>query len=172
MFCQNCGEASQTSDTYCRNCGEYFVDSSNKFNLIYKILGVDTAERQVGAGIIINFFGAAFSLLLMVFLIGYYDAGQNKNPPVETPVIIYFVYAFLIFIAVWQSLGFILGIGLKSKFNNKNDELSKPKLTLKENAVEAIQTRKSLPTANFEGLITPSVAENTTKKLIKESRKN
>lgn len=172
MYCPNCGNADQKPDSFCRNCGEYFADSSNKFNLIYKFLGVDTAERQIGAGIIINFFGAAFSLFLIIFLVGYYDAGQNRNPPVETPMIIYFVYAFLLFIIVWQTLGFILGIGLKSKFNNKKDGQTKPNSTLKENAVGAGQSRESLSPANFEDIVTPGVAEDTTRNLVKESRKN
>lgn len=171
MFCPNCGNADQTPDSFCRNCGEYFTDSSNKFNLIYRFLGVDTADKQITAGIIINFFGAVFSFLLMVFLVGYYDAGQNRNPPVETPVIIYFVYAFLLFITVWQTLGFILGIGLKSKFSNRKDGLTTPDSTLKENAVGAGQRRESLSPANFEDIVTPSAAENTTRNLVKEPRK-
>ena len=116
MFCPKCGNAEQKENSYCRNCGEFLIDSSNKFNLIYNFIGFTTPEKQITANLAINFFGLILSVTLIGFLKGYYDAGENKNPPITTPSIIYFVYAFLILISAWQILGIVFAANLRSKF--------------------------------------------------------
>ena len=120
MFCPKCGTADQISNSYCRNCGEFLVDSSEKFNLLYKFFGINTPEKQINANIIINLAGAVLSFVLFGFLMGYFDAQENKNPAVGTPTIIYLVYTFLVFISAWQLLGFIMNLKLKSEFAGRN----------------------------------------------------
>jgi hypothetical protein len=142
------------------------VDTSNNFNLIYNFLGISTPEKQITVNLIINFFGLLLSVLLLGFLMGYFDAGENKNPPVPTPKIIYFVYAFLLLISAWQLLGVVFAFNLRSKFN-KGKANKKPKENdgVNENKTISAKKRESLAAADLNNLIIPTVTEGTTKNL-------
>lgn len=166
MYCPKCGNADQTENSYCRSCGEFLMDSSNKFNLIYNFLGISTPEKQITVNLIINFFGLFLSVVLLGFLMGYFDAGENKNPPVPTPNIIYFVYAFLVIISAWQLLGIIFAAILRSKFSSgkANAETGK-NYNVYENELISSQNQQSLPMAKFDNFIIPTITENTTKNL-------
>lgn len=166
MYCPNCGKAEQEENSFCRNCGAYLIDSSGKLNIINRLLGVTTPEKQITVNLLINSFALVLTVLLLGFLKGFYDAGENKNPPVATPNIIYFVYAFLILISAWQLLGIIFAANLRSKFNKR-----KPKMNTEGNfSGESDKTisgkeRKTLPTANLDNFVNMNVTEETTKNL-------
>jgi hypothetical protein len=166
MFCPKCGNADQTENSYCRNCGEFLMDSSNKFNLIYNFLGISAPEKQITVNLIINFFGLVLSVVLLGFLMGYFDAGENKNPPVPTPSIIYFVYAFLALISAWQLLGTVFAAILRSKFSSaKTKTETGENYTVHKDALTSTQKQESLPAANSDDFIISVVTENTTKNL-------
>lgn len=166
MFCPNCGTADQKENSYCRNCGEFLMDSSKNLNLIYSFLGITTPEKQLTLNLIINFLGLLLCVTLIGFLKGYYDAGETKNPPVTTPNIIYFVYAFLILIAAWQILGIVFAANLRSKFNHrKANKDSENKISTDAVHPLAAKTREALPTAKFDDLATRIVTEDTTRNL-------
>lgn len=170
MFCPKCGKADQKENTYCRHCGEFLTDSSKKFSSIYNFFGINTPEKQVNAGIIIDIAGAVFSSLLFVFLIGYIESQLDKTPPVTVPTIIYVVSGFMIFISIWQFLGFVLNLKLKSKFSGRNELQSITNSAARENAVTSAETLELLPPADFENMIPPNATENTTRKLKVENR--
>ena len=174
MYCQNCGTADQIANSYCRRCGEFLIDASDKFNSVFKFFGINTPEKQINLNLVFDFVSVAFSLALLVFLIGYFRANADKNPPVETPAVFYFISAFLLFIAVWQLLGFVLSLSLKSKFGNKNYRREQPEETAgntAENEISAAATRELLPPADTKNLVPPSATESTTRELIKEAVK-
>lgn len=169
MFCPNCGNADQTENSYCRNCGEFLIDSTKNFNLIYNFFGISAPEKQITVNLIINFIGLMLSVMLLGFLKGYYDAGANKNPPVITPNVIYFVYAFLILISIWQILGIIFAANLRSKFKNRKANKKWGKNgSVGENKLISSQTREALPTAKLDDLTTPAIIEETTKNLVEK----
>jgi len=173
MYCSKCGNAEQTENSYCRSCGEFLIDSSNIFNNIYNIFGISTPEKQITANLIINFIGLILSATLLGFLMGYYDAGENKNPPIPTPNIIYFVYAFLILISAWQLLGIVFAVILKSKFSNgKGNVKSENNFVADKDKQISARMRESLPTAKFDNLTTPIVTENTTKNLTEKANRS
>jgi hypothetical protein len=166
MFCPKCGNADQTENSFCRNCGEFLVDTSSNFNLIYNFLGISTPEKQITVNLIINFFGLLLSVLLLGFLMGYFDAGENKNPSVPTPKIIYFVYTFLLLISAWQLLGVVFAFNLRSKFNKgKANKKSEENDGVSGNKTISAKKRESLAAADLNDIIIPMVTEGTTKNL-------
>jgi len=166
MFCSKCGNADQTENSYCRNCGEFLADSSNKFNLIYNLFGITSPEKQITANIVVNFFGLLLSVTLLGFLLGFFDAGENKIPPVPTPKIIYFVYAFLLVISAWQLLGIVFAANLRSKFGRgKTNVKSENNFSaVKDKQISAV-TQDLLPKANLDDLIISTVTDETTRNL-------
>jgi hypothetical protein len=172
MYCPNCGVAEQHPNSYCRKCGEFLIDVSDKFNSVFKFFGINTPEKQINLNLVFDFVSVVFSLILLVFLIGYVQANSDKNPPVATPAVFYFLGAFLIFIAAWQLLGFILSINLKSKFSRRDYRRESSAANQAENKISAAaDTLELLPSANTKNFASPSATENTTRELIKESRK-
>jgi len=166
MYCPKCGKAEQEENSFCRNCGAYLIDSSGKFNIINYFFGVTTPEKQITANLLINFFALLLSVLLLGFLKGFYDAGENKNPPVATPNIIYFVYAFLILISAWQLLGIIFAANLRSKFNKRKAQInSEANFSEEANKTISDKERKTLPTAKLDNFVPANVTEETTKNL-------
>ena len=166
MFCPKCGTPEQTENSYCRNCGEFLIDSSKKFNSVYNLFGITTPGKQITINLIINFFGLMLSVMLIGFLKGYYDAGANKNPPINTPNVIYFVYAFLILISIWQILGIFFAANLRSKFKNRKGLNESEKTgAANENKTISADARKSLQTAKLDDFVTPAITEETTKNL-------
>ncbi len=133
------------------------TDSSEKFNLLYKFFGISTPEKQINANILFNVAGAVLSILLFRFLMGYFNAQANKNPAVGTPTIIYLVYAFLIFIAAWQFLGFIMNAQLKSKFAGRNKNQTRTDSSARENEIASAETQELLPEAEFSNIAMTSV---------------
>ena len=173
MFCPNCGSADQTENSYCRSCGEFLIDSSKSYNFIYNFFGINSPEKQITVNLTINFIGLMLSVMLIGFLKGYYDAGANKNPPVITPNVIYYVYAFLVLISIWQILGIIFAANLRSKFKNRKSHKESEKIgSAGENKAIPFQMRDALPTAKLDDLTTPAIVEETTKKLVKNHNRS
>jgi hypothetical protein len=172
MFCQNCGKSEQTPGSHCRSCGEFLTDSASNLNLVYKFLGINTIEKQVNANLLINAICLLMTGTLFIFLQGYYDAAANKIPAIETPTIIYFVYAFLIFISIWQFISLALGLNMKSKFSGQNIEEQRAALNPPENEIPAPKRQASLPQADLKNFVPASVTENTTRHLAEKVKRS
>ena len=170
MFCPNCGKGEQTPDSYCRNCGQFLNDLSGKSYLINKLLGGSNPETQVSVNLTINVVTTMTSVLLLGFLNGYYDSLYARTGQGAPPVI-YFVYVFLGLVAAWQTLGFLVNLRLKRKLGKRKQELSQIASSADESAVPSGQTQKSLPQADFDNIVPPSVTENSTRTLNKAARK-
>ena len=79
MYCPNCGTADQIANSYCRRCGEFLIDVSDKFNSVFKFFGINTPEKQINLNLLFDLVSVVFSLMLLVFLIGYFDGNAGKN---------------------------------------------------------------------------------------------
>jgi len=169
MFCPNCGKGDQTPGVYCRTCGEYLANTSDPFYLMSKILGVSTPEKQLVVNLSINLLTALFSLLLVFFLMGFFD-GQQAKTGKSAPPIIYVVYVFLALVSIWQFLSFINGVVLKSKLSGRRKGLAQPDTRGTESVGPAATTRDLLPPATSEHIAASSVTEHTTKILDKVPR--
>lgn len=170
MFCPNCGKADQNENTYCRNCGEFLVDSTDNLNLILKLFGISTTEKQVAVNFFLSFIVLLLTMTLLGFLMGYYRAGEDKVPPVETPTVIYFVYAFLLFISLWQVLNLIFAANIRNKFSKKNADKKAENLSQSdESKLHSAKTRDFLPTAKINPIENQTITEQTTKALNKHS---
>ncbi len=71
MYCSKCGEADQNVNSYCRKCGNFLLDNSSKFSLINQFLGIESPQKQVKVGMIMNIISFSVSFLLLFFLMGY-----------------------------------------------------------------------------------------------------
>lgn len=165
MFCPNCGKADQDLNSYCRNCGEFLFDTSDKLSIIYKFFGINTPEKQINAGILFDLAGVIFCIILLGFLIGYFQSQADRDPLATTPGIIYAVYIFLIFISAWQFFGFFLNLNLKSKFEKRSKSEIISKGANIDSNLTAADTLELLPQANWDDAIPTNVTENTTRKL-------
>jgi uncharacterized membrane protein YuzA (DUF378 family) len=153
MFCPNCGQAEQAPDSYCRSCGEFIADPSNRLSLLNRVFGVSSPEQQLNISLVINLVTAVVSVFLIFFLMGFFD-GQHARTGAETPKIIYLVYIFLGLVAIWQFLSFMMGAQLKKKLAAARQSKSITELPAKETG--------SLPSADFENVVPPSVTEQPT----------
>lgn len=93
MFCPNCGKGENAPDTYCRNCGEFLTDFSGNSSLLTRILGANTPDKRVNVGLAFDVLTFVLSLLLLIFLFGYFD-GRGTRTGEATPTIVYLVYVF------------------------------------------------------------------------------
>lgn len=171
MYCPKCGIGDQTANAYCRRCGEFLIDASDKFNSVFKFFGINTPEKQINLNLVFDFVSVIFSLALLAFLIGYFRANADKYPTGKTPTVFYFVGAFLLFIAAWQFLGFILSINLKSKFSHRDVHRTAAANDAPAGETAAAKTLELLPPGEAKSFVPPSATENTTRELVKEARK-
>jgi hypothetical protein len=164
MFCSSCGQGEQTPDSYCRSCGEFLVDPTSKYSLLNRILGISRPENQFNVTLIIDLVTSVVSGLLMVFLMGYFD-GRYQRTGVPAPPIVYLVYLFLGLVAAWQLLSFVIGLKLKTKLSNaKRGKLSATEKT-DGNIQMPASSQPALPPADHRHAVTPSITEDTTRKL-------
>lgn len=169
MFCSNCGKSDQKENSYCRQCGEFLMDSTNNLSLLLKVFGINTTEKQVTANLVISSLGFLLTLALLGFLMGYFRAGEDKIPPVKTPTVIYFVYAFLSFISVWQLFSLIFALTIKNKFKGRDARTKQEEISgFDKNNELSAKTQEILPTAKINSSIKPKIVENTTKILNKK----
>jgi len=163
MFCSSCGQGEQTPDSYCRSCGEFLVDPSSKYSLLNRILGISRPENQFNVTLIIDLVTSVVSGLLMVFLMGYFD-GRYQRTGVSAPPIVYLVYLFLGLVAAWQLLSFVIGLKLKTKLSDaKRGKLPATEKT--DNIQMPASSQPALPPADHRHAVTPSITEDTTRKL-------
>lgn len=153
MFCPNCGNADQQTDTYCRSCGDFLTDFKRKTKKR------ETPAEQFKSTLIFNGM-SAFAALSMAIMLYIFHLG---NP--NTHWSVYLAAALLISISSWQIASF---------FNNR--KLKKRFIREKESNAEIMEfqmpkTNQSLPEADFSDNVPASVVENTTRKLKGESRK-
>lgn len=146
------------------------MDSSGSASLIYRILGANTPDKRVNIGLTFDLLTLIFSVLLLIFLFGYFD-GRFARTGESTPPIIYLVYFFLGLVAVWQSLSLVVGISHKNKLSGRKKSDHPTTEGVKENAVLQEPTKQYLPPADVENLVRPSVTEDTTRSLDKVRRK-
>lgn len=168
MYCSNCGEADQNVNSYCRKCGNFLLDNSSKFSLINHFVGIESPQKQVKVGMIMNIISFSVSFLLLLFLMGYGMGAElaTGKPP---PNIIYLVYFFLGLITVWQLINVIFSANLMIKMSRVSVNIQN---TSEENTEELSnsETKDLLPLAEFQS-VNPSVVEVTTKNLSKLERK-
>ena len=162
MFCSKCGQGEQALDSYCRSCGEFIADPSNRLSLINRVFGVSSPEQQLNISLVINLMTSIVSVVLIFFLMGFFD-GQRAQTGAATPKIIYLVYLFLALVAGWQLLSFAMGAQLKNKLTAARKSKSSPPSSAKETG--------SLPSANFENVVPPSVTEQATQIFSEERRR-
>ncbi len=165
MYCSNCGKAEQTLNTYCRQCGEFLPDYSDKKRSF--TMGGNTPEEQIRANLILNFLSGMVSLTLAILL---YATFWNKP---ETSSIIYLVAAFLLAMCGWQFSTFRVGLKLKKTFERRKSdgEIEPAAQQGDKNIFQSAKTRYLLTEADFSNVVPTSVAENTTKTLNQQSRK-
>jgi hypothetical protein len=160
MFCPNCGKGEQSADSYCRNCGEFLTDFSGKSYLLNKILGGSTPATQVNVNLTISALTTIASSMLLGFLNGYYDSLYEKTGQ-DAPTVIYLVYIFLGLVAAWQFLSVIINLRLKSKLGQRKQGVVDS--SVDESVLSSKSTQKSLPQADFDNIVPPSVTESTTR---------
>ena len=160
MFCPNCGNADQEPDTYCRQCGEYLIDPVGNSYLLNKVFGGATPLTQINVNLVISFLTIFACFFLIGFLKGHYDALFTRSGELP-PAVIYWVYAFLGLISVWQLFSFVVGMRLKKKLGRKAENV-----TAEQNALDrhtgADETQELLPAADFSRDV-PSITEEPTK---------
>jgi hypothetical protein len=164
MFCPNCGKGDQAPDSYCRSCGEFLTDFPGKSYLLNKMLGGSTPDTQVTVNLTINVVTILVSALLMGFLRGFYDAQYDKTGE-ATPWIIYPVYVFLGLVLVWQLLSLLINMRLRKKLSGRRKGVPPAEPAGASGAAASRATQRSLPRADYEGVVPASVAEGETKML-------
>ncbi|MEO8072341.1 MAG: hypothetical protein ABI891_15155 [Acidobacteriota bacterium] len=146
MFCQNCGKAEQTPNSYCRHCGKFLPD----FDKLEK--REISPEEHLRANSILNIMTAVVSLTLAILL--YINFLGEEN----TPVLIYVTAGFLTAMFAWQAQIFIRNLKLKKQI-----------ILPKRNETERKEIKSSandlLNEADFSDNIPASIGEYTTKNL-------
>jgi uncharacterized membrane protein YuzA (DUF378 family) len=170
MFCPNCGKGDQSPDSYCRSCGQFLTDFSGKAYLLNKLLGGSAPETQVNVNLTISIVTTIISAGLLGFLNGYYDALYARTGQ-SPPTVIYLVYIFLGLVAVWQFLSCLINIRLKRKLSGARAVGPVVEAGAEAEALSSRPTQKSLPQADLDSTVPPSVVEETTKILDKLPRK-
>jgi hypothetical protein len=160
MFCSNCGNADQEPDTYCRQCGEYLVDPVGNSYFLNKVLGGATPVTQINVNLVISFLTIFACFFLIGFLKGHYDALFTRSGELP-PVVIYWVYAFLGLISVWQLFSFVVGMRLRKKLSRKGNGAATERGN-DDRGFDAMETQELLPEADFSRDV-PSVTEEPTK---------
>ena len=160
MFCSSCGNADQEPDTYCRQCGEYLIDPVGNSYFLNKVLGGAAPITQINVNLGISILTIFACFFLIGFLKGHYDAQFTRSgePP---PTVIYWVYAFLGLISLWQVFSFIVGMRLTKKLNRKGDGAAIDQ-NADDNRFGSMKTTELLPSADYSSDVA-SVTEEPTK---------
>ena len=167
MYCPHCGKGEQAPDAYCRSCGEFLPDVNVNANPLKTLLGGMPPETQVNVNLAVNLVTAVVSLLLLVFLNGYFDAQQTRTGD-PAPPLTYLAYAFLVSVAAWQFLSFVIGMRLKRRLAGRKG--LRPDDQAGERADLTEGNDRALPPADFRNAVPPSVTEDETRPLDKMPR--
>ena len=159
MFCPKCGRAEQETDSYCRCCGEFLTDLSSRPSLLNRVFGISNPEKQLNLTLIIDLATAIVSGFLLISLMGYFDAVEDKTGA-PTSRLVYVLYVFLGLVSVWQLFSFTIGTTFKKKLSASR------RAHLQAKSQEA----QSLPPANNKDAIPITVTEQTTRQLDKVPR--
>jgi hypothetical protein len=175
MFCPNCGKGEQTPDSYCRSCGEFLTDFSARSYLIHRLLGGSSPKSQLTLGIAINVLTGLAAALLLGFLNGHYDALHTRTGE-SPPHVIYYVYAFLGLVFVWQLLGLAINNRLKRKLGGEEKKGKKGLPAAEPDGagkfVASPPTQRTLEPGHTDPAAGPeSVTQHTTKLLDKLPRR-
>ena len=160
MFCPNCGNADQLPDTYCRSCGEYLLGPAGNSYFWGRLFGGAKPITQININIAISFLTVFACFFLIGFLNGHYDAQYAKTGEL-TPKVVYWVYAFLALISIWQVFSFVVGVRLKKKLSRKEVD-AEVELAAVGHSFSAAETTELLPSADYSRDV-PSVTEEPTK---------
>ena len=159
MFCPNCGNPDQQSDTYCRNCGEYLLDPAGNSYLLNKVLGGTTPATQINVNLGISLLTIFACFFLIGFLKGNYDALFTRTGELP-PAVIYWVYGFLALISAWQMLSVVVGSRLRNKLGKKG---SKESVNLAGPGFHTRETMEQLRSPNMPDGVPISITEEPTK---------
>ncbi len=150
MFCQKCGAADQSVDSYCKRCGEWLADPS-QLRRRRGHLGARTPEERNRKMRILEAISALFSLGALVVIIGVLSGKLDK-------AVLVVAADLCIVIGIFQVVNFLIGRTLQNRLKRaRADEheaaaLPKPE----ENAPQ-------LNPADYSSFVPPaSVTENTT----------
>lgn len=148
MFCPKCGASEQSPETYCRACGEFLVSSNISSRLAF---GGTTPQQNLSA---INFLSLVAATLSLLAAILMYATSFN------IPVVLYLGAAILLCNAGWHVSNFYIGMKLKRRLKQANEQPSESVSEL-----GTASTRELLPPPKPDEAIPISVTENTTKAL-------
>ena len=152
MFCPKCGKAEQQANTFCRNCGTFLPDFDKLENKVI------TPEQHFTANTTLNIMTAVVSLALVITLHLMFTGKDG------TSFVIYLTIGFLTAIFFWQAQVFWRTLQLRKQFpglNRKNEN----RIIEKTPSLETTNTRELLKEADLSNVVSPSIIENTTKKL-------
>lgn len=153
MFCPKCGKSDQKENTYCRNCGVFLPDFTKAGKRAI------SPEEHIKSSIVLDIMTIAAALTLSILLFVSF-LGKDNTPP-----LIYVTAGFLIAISAWQAQTLWRTFQLKKHFRERKGESSEEQNPNIEKSFNSFPTKSLLNEADFTNAVSPSVAENTTKKL-------
>lgn len=160
MFCPNCGNADQQTETFCRQCGNFLPDFDNPKSK------ENTPEAHFTANITLNIMTAVASLTFAILL---YVNFLGKE---DTPILIYITAGFLTAMFFWQAQVFWRNWQLKKQFPGLKERKKKKAESVEEQKqINSAKTHELLNKADFSDFVQPSVTENTTKHLAEKVKR-
>lgn len=153
MFCPNCGKSDQQENTYCRQCGVFLPDFTKQGKRRV------SPEEHIKSNIILDSMTIFASLTLSILLLIHFLGKDNTSP------LIYITVGFLVTISAWQSQTLWRSFQLKKHFRERRPETNDEQKPHSQNAFHPAPSKQSLNEANFADVVSPSITENTTKKL-------
>ncbi len=146
MFCHKCGQADQSSETFCRQCGTYLTDPTKPPKKSI------TPQEHVTANLILSALTiiACFTLSVLLFV--------NRGFPASTQPLILTTSVLLAAMGIWQIQTFWRTLELRKHFKKRKQ----PKEPESE---EVPATGRLLQEADLENFVPTSVTDHTTREL-------
>ncbi|HMF56048.1 MAG TPA: hypothetical protein VK619_06790 [Pyrinomonadaceae bacterium] len=150
MFCQKCGAADQTVDSYCKRCGEWLPDPSQIGRRRGK-LGARTPEERNRKMRVMEALSALFAIGSLLVIVGVLAGTLNKS-------VLVVAADFSIVIVIFQVLNFLIGRSLQTRLKRGRAEEIQAEKHIKEE-----ENIPQLNAADYSSFVPPaSVTENTT----------
>lgn len=149
MFCFKCGQADQSSGTYCRQCGTLLPDPDRPAKKVI------TPQEHVTANLVLSCITVAASFTLAALLYIFVAFREGTHP------LIYATSGLLIAIGAWQIQTVWRSWQLRKHFKS----LAKAREINDSNMLPAETTVKLLDEADLAEIVPMSVTENTTRQL-------